>query len=95
VKIKFSRLVPIFAIGFLGAFLINIVRLFFVFVTYEYLGVTAGESVHVYLGYGLFILWVLVFWNLAFRYLSPPQNKASEVFSTKPLSMPERSQAKS
>lgn len=92
VKIKRSRLVPIFAIGFLGAFLINIVRLFAVFITFEYLGVDAGNTVHVYLGYALFIIWVLIFWNLAFRYLSPP-NKASDVFSTKPLGMPEPSPA--
>jgi exosortase/archaeosortase family protein len=94
VKPKISRLVPIFAIGFLGAFLINIVRLFFVFITFEYLGVGAGDTVHVYLGYTLFIVWVLVFWSLAFRYLSPPPNKASEVFSAKPLGMPDRSPAK-
>jgi exosortase/archaeosortase family protein len=90
VKIKLSRLIPIFAIGFLGAFLMNIVRLFAVFVTFEYLGVYAGDTVHVYLGYVLFILWVLAFWSLAFKYVSPPPSKASDVFSTKPLDMPER-----
>jgi exosortase/archaeosortase family protein len=90
VKIKLSRLIPIFALGFLGAFLINIVRLFFVFLTFEYLGVYAGDTVHVYLGYVLFILWVLAFWSLAFKYVSPPRNKASEVFSTQPLNMSDR-----
>jgi hypothetical protein len=70
--------------------LMNIVRLFAVFVTFEYLGVYAGDTVHVYLGYVLFILWVLAFWSLAFKYVSPPPSKASDVFSTKPLDMPER-----
>lgn len=87
VKVRASRLVPIFAVGFLGAFLINIVRLFAVFLTFEYFGVGAGNTVHVYLGYTLFIVWVLVFWNFAFKYLSPPK-KTEEVFSSKPLSVP-------
>jgi len=72
VKVKVSKLIPLFAIGFLGAFLINIVRLFGVFLTFEYLGVNLGNEVHVYLGYLLFIAWVMVFWMLAFRYLVPP-----------------------
>lgn len=69
IKTKWSRLVPLLAIGFLGAFLINIVRLFGVFLAFEYLGADVGNSVHVYLGYTLFIAWVMVFWMLAFKYL--------------------------
>jgi len=72
-KPRLSRLVPIFAIGFLGAFLINIVRLIVVFLTFEYLGVDAGNSVHVYFGYLVFIVWVLAFWAIAFKYLIPAQ----------------------
>ena len=70
-KPKRSRLVPIFAIGFVGAFLINIVRLLVVFLTFEFLGVDAGTTMHVYFGYVIFIVWVLAFWALAFRYLLP------------------------
>lgn len=70
-KPRMSRLVPVFAIGFLGAFLINIARLLIVFLTFEFLGVDAGTTVHFYFGYVLFIIWVLAFWTLAFRYLSP------------------------
>lgn len=96
VKVKLSRLVPIFAIGFLGAFLINIVRLFSVFLTFEYLGVEAGTTVHVYLGYVLFIVWVLVFWQVAFKYLSPaPANKTSDLLPTTPLTMPDRPSGRS
>jgi len=90
VKPKLSRLIPIFAIGFVGAFLINIARLFMVFVTFQYLGVDAGTTVHVYLGYVLFIVWVMVFWSLAFRYLAPMRSKTGEVFSTKPLDIPQQ-----
>jgi exosortase len=88
VKPKISRLIPIFAIGFLGAFLINIVRLFMVFLAFEYMGVDAGTTVHVYLGYSLFIVWVLIFWSLAFKYISPPPSKTRDVISTKPPSIP-------
>jgi exosortase len=69
-----SRVIPIFAIGFLGAFLTNIVRLLVVFLTFEYLGVDAGTAMHVYFGYLVFIAWVLAFWAIAFRYLLPRQS---------------------
>jgi exosortase/archaeosortase family protein len=69
VKAKPSRLIPIFVIGFVGVFLINILRLFLVFVTFEYLGVSLGNTVHVYAGYTLFVVWILVFWSLAFKYM--------------------------
>jgi exosortase/archaeosortase family protein len=70
-KPKISRLVPIFAIGFAGAFLINILRLLVVFLTFEFFGVYAGTQMHVYFGYLIFLGWVLAFWALAFRYLVP------------------------
>jgi len=70
-KPKLSKLIPLFAIGFAGAFLINIVRLIVVFLTFEFLGVDAGTAMHVYFGYVIFIAWVMVFWTLAFRYLAP------------------------
>jgi len=71
IKTSPIRLVVVFAVGFIGAFLINIVRLFGVFLAFEYVGVGFGTDVHVYLGYSLFIVWVLVFWSIAFRYLVP------------------------
>jgi exosortase len=70
-KPKISRLIPLFAIGFAGAFLINIVRLIVVFLTFEFLGSYAGTTMHVYFGYVIFIVWVMAFWVLAFRYLAP------------------------
>ncbi len=69
IRTKWSRLLPLLVVGFLGAFLINILRLFVVFLTFEYAGIDAGTTMHVYLGYTLFIVWVVVFWMLAFRYL--------------------------
>jgi exosortase len=70
-KPKISRLIPLFAIGFAGAFMINILRLIVVFLTFEFLGIDAGSTMHVYFGYLIFVVWVMVFWTLAFRYLTP------------------------
>ena len=70
-KPKLTRLLPILVIGFLGVFLLNFVRLFAVILTFEFLGVDAGTSAHLVVGYILFIAWVLVFWQLSFKYLYP------------------------
>jgi len=83
-KPKLSMLIPIFAIGFLGAFLINILRLFVVFLTFEYLGVDAGTNMHFYFGYVIFIAWVLVFWAFAFKYLTPRPLPVAPVSSLAP-----------
>ncbi len=71
VKAKLSRVIPLLVIGFVGVFLINILRLLVVFLSFDFLGISIGNTVHVYAGYTLFIIWVLVFWGLAFKYLSP------------------------
>lgn len=70
-KPSVSRIIPLFAVGFAGAFLINILRLLVVFLTFEFLGADAGTTMHVYFGYLIFVAWVLVFWTLAFNYLAP------------------------
>ncbi|MDG7001774.1 MAG: exosortase/archaeosortase family protein [Nitrososphaerota archaeon] len=82
IKTKMSKLIPLFVMGFVGAFLINIVRLFGVFLSFEYLGAAIGTQVHVYLGYLLFIAWVMVFWSFAFRYLVPNGPKMSSTISS-------------
>ena len=83
-KPKVSRLIPIFAIGFAGAFLINIVRLLVVFLTFEFLGVDAGTTMHVYFGYIVFVVWVLIFWEFAFKYLLPAKNSVLTRFPVSP-----------
>ena len=84
VKTKMSRIVPLLVLGFVGAFLTNIVRLFGVFVSFEYLGIAIGTDVHVYLGYLLFIVWVMIFWSLAFRYLVPKSSSLSGTAAAMP-----------
>ena len=76
-KPKMSRVIPIFAIGFAGAFLTNILRLLVEFLTYEYAGADAGLTMHVYFGYFVFIAWVVGFWAIAFRYLVPMKRNRS------------------
>jgi exosortase/archaeosortase family protein len=70
-KPKMARLIPILLIGFGGVFLLNFVRLFAVIMTFEFLGVDAGTTAHLIVGYLLFIVWILVFWQMAFKYLYP------------------------
>jgi len=81
-KPRMSRIIPIFAIGFLGAFLINVLRLVVVFLTFEYFGIDAGSTMHLYFGYLIFIGWVLAFWMIAFRYLLPVRPLSSQVAMT-------------
>lgn len=76
IKVKPARLIPVLVLGFVGAFLINILRLFGVFLAFEFLGSDIGNMVHVYFGYTLFIVWVLIFWSVAFKYLVPRQSPA-------------------
>jgi exosortase/archaeosortase family protein len=75
-KPTMSRLVPIFALGFVGAFLINIVRLLLMFLTYEFTSLDVAITMHIYVGYIVFIAWVVAFWAIAFRYLVPPRQAA-------------------
>jgi len=86
-KPKISKLIPLLVVGFAGAFLINILRLIVVFLTFEFLGADAGTTMHVYFGYVIFIAWVMVFWTLAFRYLAP---RSAAVPSPTPISLPPR-----
>jgi exosortase/archaeosortase family protein len=76
VKSRLRRTLPILAIGFAGAFLINFARLAMIFLSFEFLGVAIGEATHAYVGYLLFLAWVVVFWSFAFKYLTvrPPQS---------------------
>ena len=87
-KPKMSRLVPTFALGFIGAFLINIVRLFLVFMTFVFFGTDIGNTVHVYAGYTLFIVWVFVFWMIAFRYLGEPAHVGPGTMVQQPTQPP-------
>ena len=52
-----------------GQGLINTVRLLMVFLGYEYAGDDVGTTMDEYLGYLIFILWVVAFWALAFNNL--------------------------
>jgi len=70
------------AIGFIGTFLVNILRLLTIFLVVYFFGIDAGLAVHIYLGYGLFIVWVFLFWIIAFKYLLKPREKLPELNMT-------------
>ncbi len=71
IKVSTKKLLIILGIGFAGAFLINLLRLATIFITAAYVGPDLALQVHTYLGYSLFLAWVLIFWAMAFRYLLP------------------------
>ncbi|MEM3489208.1 MAG: exosortase/archaeosortase family protein [Nitrososphaerota archaeon] len=75
VKASLRRKLIATSIGLLGTLLVNILRLSLIFLSVYFLGIEAGLLIHTYLGYGLFIIWVLSFWSLAFKYLTPPNQK--------------------
>ncbi len=76
-KSSFNRKVLAVTIGFAGTFLTNLGRLALIFLSSYFLSVDIALSMHTYLGYMLFIAWVILFWSLAFRYLLPTEDKAS------------------
>ncbi len=83
IKISAKRLVLVLAVGFVGVFLMDLVRLASIFLTFYYLGIAAGETMHIYLGYSLFIAWVLIYWSISFKYLIPhPVQTTSGMLST-------------
>lgn len=59
------------AIGLIGTLLVNLLRLSVIFLAIYFLGIDVGMFIHTYLGYGLFIIWVVLFWSAAFKYLMP------------------------
>ncbi|MDG6934220.1 MAG: exosortase/archaeosortase family protein [Nitrososphaerota archaeon] len=71
IKKSWKRLIPLFIIGFVGVFLINILRLFVVFLTFEFAGIALGTTMHLFVGYILFVAWVMAFWWMSFKYMSP------------------------
>jgi len=56
-------------IGLVGTFMVNIVRLLSIFLAAYFMEIDTALAIHTYLGYSLFIGWVLVFWTLAFRFM--------------------------
>ncbi len=66
-------------VGLAGTFFINIGRLLTIFLAAYAWGVDAGLTVHSYLGYGIFIVWILVYWSVALRYVSGPGTAVASV----------------
>lgn len=63
------------AVGLIGTFLVNMLRLSVVFLSIYFLGIDVGMFIHTYLGYGLFAIWVVFFWSMAFKHLAPESPK--------------------
>ena len=76
VKSTYKRKLLCATIGSIGTFLVNILRLLSIFLAVYFFGMDAGLAVHTYLGYGLFIVWVLLFWTISFKYLLPAPTRS-------------------
>jgi len=48
-------------VGILGTFVINIIRVTAIFLSWQFYGFEVGEKVHWYLGYALLITWLMLF----------------------------------
>jgi exosortase/archaeosortase family protein len=76
-KSTLSRKVLAVTIGFVGTFLTNLGRLAVIFLSSYFISVDIALTIHTYLGYSLFIAWVIIFWSLAFKYLLPLDSATS------------------
>lgn len=59
-------------IGLVGTFLVNIVRLLVIVLSCYVFGIDTAMAVHTYLGYGLFMIWLIVFWHLSEKFILKP-----------------------
>ena len=71
VKTRLRRILLVVGVGTAGIFLINLARLAIIFLSAHYIGLDLALAIHSYLGFLLFIGWVLAFWSLAFKHLLP------------------------
>jgi len=79
VKTTYKRKAVCTIIGLIGTFFVNILRLLTIFLACYFFGIEAALDVHTHLGYGLFILWVFVFWTVAFKYLLTPAERSATI----------------
>ena len=78
-----NRKLLVVAIGFLGTFVVNLVRLGAIFLTIYAAGLETGLAVHTFLGYGLFLSWVIIFWTIALPYIRPQIGPVSAAITGK------------
>jgi exosortase/archaeosortase family protein len=69
VKAPYKRKIFWTMIGLAGTFLVNILRLLSIFLAAYFLEIATAMAIHTYLGYSLFIIWVMAFWTIAFKYM--------------------------
>jgi len=75
VKTTRKRKIICIAVGAIGTFLVNILRLFTIFISCYFFGQETAMAVHTYLGYSLFIVWVIIFSAVSLKYLVTPKEK--------------------
>ena len=73
VKASKKRKAIVTALGLIGTFCTNLLRLLAIFFAVFFINMKIGMYIHTYLGYGLFIGWMFIFWHLSLNYLSKGQ----------------------
>ncbi len=66
-KADMKKKAGLFALGIIGTFLANVLRVILLFLTGFYFGVDALLAVHTHLGWILFFIWISIFWVLVFK----------------------------
>jgi len=60
------------AVGVVGTFLINMLRLLIIFLSCYFFGIDVSMVVHAHLGYTVFLVWMFIYWWFCFRYILKP-----------------------
>ena len=74
-----KRKLMVASVGLVGTFMVNLARLAVIFLTIYFAGIETGLALHTYLGYGMFLGWVLLFWAIAMPYISKSSVRAITV----------------
>ena len=83
-----NKVILVVIAGFAGTFLVGLLRLSAIFLSTYYLGIDIGLAIHTYLGYTLFIVWVIVFWFFALRYLPSDRVGSKPTLQSEPSPVP-------
>ncbi|MBU4245975.1 MAG: archaeosortase/exosortase family protein [Nanoarchaeota archaeon] len=66
-KVSHARKAALFAMGIIGTFFANIIRVVILFLVGYYYGASALLTVHTHLGWIIFFIWITIFWMIALK----------------------------
>lgn len=81
-KVSHARKMFLFAIGIIGTFLANVIRVVVLFLVGYYYGSDALLTVHTHLGWIIFFIWITIFWMIALKDTGSEASQTSKKPST-------------